>query len=97
MLSKISHMITLLHRVTVLYSKGKGTIGMSAMVKASCSSEAREVILLAREVQGGNGILLENRTMKALMDIESLHTYEGTYEVNALVAGKEITGLSAFT
>jgi acyl-CoA oxidase len=51
---------------------------------------------MAREIMGGNGILIENRAIKALMDIEGVYTYEGTYEVNALVAGREITGLSAF-
>lgn len=46
---------------------------------------------------GGNGILLENRVIKNLLDIESIHTYEGTYDVNMLVSGREITGgISAF-
>lgn len=47
---------------------------------------------MAREICGGNGILLENRVMKQLMDIEAIHTYEGTYEINMLVSGREITG-----
>lgn len=52
----------------------------------------REVVALAREMHGGNGILLENHVIKAMMDMEAIHTYEGTYEVNMLVAGREITG-----
>jgi len=52
---------------------------------------------MARELCGGNGIILENRVMKAMMDMEVIHTYEGTYEVNMLVAGRELTGgISAF-
>lgn len=52
---------------------------------------------MARDICGGNGILLENRVIKCMMDIEALHTYEGTYEVNHLVSGREITGgLNAF-
>jgi alkylation response protein AidB-like acyl-CoA dehydrogenase len=47
---------------------------------------------MARDICGGNGILLENRVIKAFMDIEAIHTYEGTYEVNMLVSGREITG-----
>ncbi len=47
---------------------------------------------MARDICGGNGILLENRVMKQLLDIETIHTYEGTYEVNMLVSGREITG-----
>lgn len=66
------------------------------MTKAYCSKNARKICQISREVMGGNGILLENRAMKALMDIEGVYTYEGTYEVNTLLTGREITGLSAF-
>ena len=45
---------------------------------------------------GGNGILIQYHAMKALLDAESIYTYEGTYEVNALIAGREVTGKSAF-
>ena len=62
------------------------------MVKAICTKLGREVCSIAREVLGGNGILLENRVIKAMLDMEAAHTYEGTYEVNMLVAGREITG-----
>ncbi len=52
---------------------------------------------MAREIMGGNGILLENEVIRLMMDIEALHTYEGTYEVNMLMSGREITGgLNAF-
>ena len=47
---------------------------------------------LAREVLGGNGILVENRVMKHFYDAEVMYTGEGTYDVNALVSGREITG-----
>ena len=66
------------------------------MVKAECTSIARDVTRLAREAMGGNGILLENQAIKALMDIEAIHTYEGSHEINTLVAGREMTGLPAF-
>jgi acyl-CoA oxidase len=45
---------------------------------------------------GGNGILRENYAMQALLDMEVLYTYEGTYDINSLVAGFELTGLKAF-
>jgi alkylation response protein AidB-like acyl-CoA dehydrogenase len=47
---------------------------------------------MARDICGGNGILLENHVMKQFMDMEAVHTYEGTYEVNMLISGREITG-----
>jgi alkylation response protein AidB-like acyl-CoA dehydrogenase len=54
------------------------------------------VCQIAREVVGGNGILLENHVIKQMMDMEGVHTYEGTYEINSLVAAREITGKAAF-
>ena len=71
------------------------TLGMVSLAKASCTSNCREVVRLARNVMGGNGILLENRAIATLMDIEAIHTYEGTYEINTLISGREMTGLQA--
>ena len=47
---------------------------------------------LAREVCGGNGILLDNHVMKQFLDMEAIYTYEGTYDINMLVSGRELTG-----
>ena len=44
---------------------------------------------------GGNGILIQYHAMKALLDAEAVYTYEGTYDINTLVAGREVTGFSA--
>ena len=71
------------------------TIGRIAMAKAACTANCREVAALARNVMGGNGILLQNQAIKTMMDIEAIHTYEGSHEINTLVAGREMTGLSA--
>lgn len=71
-------------------------MGQVAMTKAHCSRVAREVCAVAREVMGGDGILIQNKTIKSLMDIESIYTYEGTYDVNMLVAGREVLGMAAF-
>ena len=45
---------------------------------------------------GGNGIIIDNYMIKALADMEVVSTYEGTYDVNTLVAGRAITGVAAF-
>ena len=50
----------------------------------------------ARDLMGGNGILIEHRVARHFADIEALHTYEGTETVQALIIGRGITGLSAF-
>jgi alkylation response protein AidB-like acyl-CoA dehydrogenase len=73
------------------------TIGQVGRAKSGNSRLAREVVSLAREVCGGNGIILDNHVMKAFLDLEGMHTYEGTYEVNSLISGRELTGgLAAF-
>ena len=78
--------------VSKAMDENKTTIGQVGRVKAGSSRLAREVCLLAREVCGGNGIILDNHVMKSLLDIESLHTGEGSYEINSLVSGRELTG-----
>jgi glutaryl-CoA dehydrogenase len=76
---------------------GKAEIGEIARAKAAASLRAREVVALARETCGGNGILLKYHVIKQFMDIETMYTGEGTYDINSLVSGREITGgLSAF-
>ena len=73
-------------------------MGQVARAKANCTRLGREVVALAREVCGGNGIILDNHVMKAFMDAEAMYTYEGTYDINMLVSGRELTGgLSAIT
>lgn len=83
-------------RLNQLYDAGKMTHGVSSMVKAWNSLRAREVMALGRELMGGNGILSDFLVAKAFCDLEAIYTYEGTYEVNALVAGREQTGIAAF-
>ena len=76
---------------------GNVTIGQVGRAKAIASHLAREVLLLAREVCGGNGIILDNHVIKQMMDLEGIHTGEGTYDINMLVSGRELTGgLKAF-
>ena len=74
----------------------KNTIGMSSGVKAWVTSTARDVARLGREMMGGNGIISDNYCMRALLDAEAIYTYEGTYDINCLVAARELTGIAAF-
>lgn len=83
--------------VSRLRDAGSLTPAMSSMLKMNNSAMAREVALHARDILGGNGILGENQVMRHLCDLEALYTYEGTHDINMLVVGREITGLSAFT
>ncbi|WP_285313314.1 acyl-CoA dehydrogenase family protein [Pseudarthrobacter sp. fls2-241-R2A-168] len=69
----------------------------SAMAKAWTCSRMRETVASAREIAGGNGILLSNDVGRFFADAEAIYTYEGTKEINTLVVGRAITGRSAFT
>ena len=97
MLSLCEMMISNLVLVSKAMDAKTSTMGQVGRAKSGCSRLAREICQLAREVCGGNGIILDNHVMKAMMDMEAMHTYEGTYEVNSLVSGRELTGgLAAF-
>lgn len=56
----------------------------------------REAVGWARELMGGNGILLDHNVGRSVADAEALYSYEGTREMNTLIVGKAITGLRAF-
>ena len=97
MLAYCEMMISHLVMVSELMDSGKSTMGQVARAKAICSRLAREIVGLAREVCGGNGIILDNHVVKQFMDLEGMFTFEGTYDINMLVSGRELTGgLSAF-
>lgn len=66
------------------------------MAKAWVTERTREVARLGREICGGNGIISDNYVIKAVGDAEVTYTYEGTYDINALVCGRELTGIPAF-
>jgi glutaryl-CoA dehydrogenase len=68
----------------------------ASLAKYHNTRAARRVASTARDLLGGNGILLENRVMQHMADIEAIHTYEGTESVQALLIGRDITGFSAF-
>jgi glutaryl-CoA dehydrogenase len=68
----------------------------AAMAKASASTLMRKTVGLAREVMGGNGIVLEHGMVRYFADAEAVYSYEGTREVNQLLVGRAITGTGAF-
>ena len=67
-----------------------------SMFKMNNVAKARKIAATARDVLGGNGILLDYRVMEHMADIEGVYTYEGTNDVNTLIVGQAITGHRAF-
>jgi hypothetical protein len=63
---------------------------------AGTAGNARQVLADARDLLGGNGILLDFRVIQHLADVEAVHTFEGTEAIQTLVVGRDITGLRAF-
>jgi len=96
MLSTAQAMWLMAWRLTKLYESGGMSHEQASFVKAWNTLRGREVVALGREVLGGNGILADFGVAKAFCDCEAYYSYEGTYEVNALVAGRGLTGVAAF-
>lgn len=96
MLGNIQAMALMGWRLCKLYEAGKMTPGQASLAKAWNTLRARETVALGRELLGGNGIVSDFLVAKAFCDLEPIYTYEGTYEVNSLVTGREITGIASF-
>jgi glutaryl-CoA dehydrogenase len=96
MLSTLTQMQLLVKQMTRLDEAGQLSGPQASLAKYTCTRGAREIAAIARDLLGGNGILLENRVARHFTDIEALHTYEGTESVQALIIGRDITGTSAF-
>ncbi|MFI5976036.1 acyl-CoA dehydrogenase family protein [Streptomyces sp. NPDC051452] len=68
----------------------------SSLAKAHVTGRMREVVAWAREIFGGNGIVLDYDVARFFADAEAIYSFEGTREMNTLIVGKAITGESAF-
>ncbi|MBU4465305.1 MAG: acyl-CoA dehydrogenase family protein [Actinobacteria bacterium] len=68
-----------------------------SLIKLVAADRLRETAALAREIVGGNGLLLEHDVARFFVDAEAMYTFEGTRETNVLIVGRKLTGISAFT
>lgn len=96
MLDEVTAMQTRCVAVARLQADGRLRDEQASLLKYACTRGARRVARIARDMLGGNGILLEHRVMRHFADVEALHTYEGTESVQALILGRDLTGMSAF-
>jgi glutaryl-CoA dehydrogenase len=96
MLCNVTASACLCARLAQMQADGAARDEHSALAKAFCTVRMRETVGYARELLGGNGILLENQVGRFVADAEAIYSYEGTREINTLVVGRAITGLSAF-
>lgn len=96
MLSNSMSSMGMMVRLAQLEDAGESKNEHSAMAKAFATKRMRETVALGRSILGGNGIVTDYEMAKIFCDAEAIYTYEGTYEINTLVAGRAITGVAAF-
>jgi glutaryl-CoA dehydrogenase len=97
MLGNITAMQALCLRLSQLQARdGKISQERASLAKAFCGERMRETVALARNLLGGNGILLDYGVARYFADAEALYSYEGTHEMNTLIVGRAITGIGAF-
>ena len=96
MLANLTASLAITVRLAQQEAAGSYADENSAMTKMFTSLKLRESVALAREVAGGNGILLETDVARFFADAEAVYSYEGTHEINSLVVGRAITGKGAF-
>ena len=97
MLAEVTAMQLYCMQISRLASAGRLSDTMAGLAKMNNTRKARQVIAEARDLLGGNGILLDNHVIRHMTDIEVLHTYEGTETMQTLIVGRDITGVGAFT
>jgi glutaryl-CoA dehydrogenase len=97
MLGNTTACLGMLVRLAQLQDQGVFLDEQSALAKVYCTVRMREVVGWARELLGGNGIVLDYNIGRFVADAEALYSYEGTREINTMVVGRAVTsGLSAF-
>lgn len=96
MLSNLTAMQTMVYRLSEMQDQEILKDEHASLAKVFCTLRTRDIVSRAREVMGGNGILLEHNVARFVADAEALYSYEGTKEINSLIVGRSITGFSAF-
>jgi glutaryl-CoA dehydrogenase len=96
MLAEITAMQLICFRIARLQEQGTMTGPMASLAKMHNAQKARKVCLDARDILGGNGLLLDYHVARHMTDMEVVHTYEGTDSIQSLLIGRDVTGISAF-
>lgn len=97
MLGNVTSSLGMVVQLSLRQDRGEWADENSALAKMHTARLARETVALAREVLGGNGILLEHDVARFFADAEAVYSYEGTHDINSLIVGRAVTGSSAFT
>ena len=96
MLAEVTAMQLYCLQIGRLAERGQLSDTIAGLAKLNNTRKARQICAEARDMLGGNGILLENHVIRHMADIEAIHTYEGTETMQTLIVGRDITGIGAF-
>jgi alkylation response protein AidB-like acyl-CoA dehydrogenase len=96
MLGNVTACQCMMVRLAQMDDDGKLLDQHASLAKAFCTARMRETVAWGRELLGGNGIVVDYNVARFFADCEALYSYEGTYQIQNLIVGKAITGLSAF-
>jgi glutaryl-CoA dehydrogenase len=97
MLTDITTMQLMAYRLGELKDNGELHPSMISLAKRHNSGKALDIARIARDMLGGNGITGEYRVIHHMVNLESVNTYEGTYDIHGLILGRDITGIQSFT
>ena len=80
-----------------LFDQQRSSPELISLLKRNNCGKALDIARAARDIHGGNGISAEFHVMRHAQNLESVNTYEGTYDIHGLVLGRAITGIQAFS
>ena len=83
-------------RLGRLMDEGRFAPEMISLLKRNNCGKALDIARVARDVHGGNGVSDEFHVIRHVMNLESVNTYEGTYDIHGLILGRAMTGIQAF-
>ncbi|HEY5877834.1 MAG TPA: acyl-CoA dehydrogenase family protein [Nakamurella sp.] len=96
MLAEVTVIQLMCFRMAQLQEQGRLTGPMASLAKMATAKKARWICSEARDILGGNGLLLDFHVARHMTDMEVVHTYEGTDSIQSLIVGRDVTGISAF-
>src|SRR5712664_2623061 len=96
MLANVTACQCLMLRLAQIDDDGKMLDHHAALAKSFCTTRMRETVAWGRELFGANGIVVESNAARFFADAEALYSYEGTFQMQNLIVGKAVTGISAF-
>ena len=84
-------------RLGRLMDEGRATPEMISLCKRNACGKSLDIARVARDIHGGNGIADEFHVIRHVMNLEAVNTYEGTHDIHALILGRALTGIPAFS